>query len=122
MRKTTDSLAENAEGGENKVRLARHPDVPSFGCPQALTPIRKLYKRSHLGKEEQAKRRKPLLDIPERAQDERDVCAVCLRMQQITGSTSNQICRIQCPTCVDWMHTKLLPTTEQSWAKEMHKV
>ncbi|KAK6741601.1 hypothetical protein RB195_009457 [Necator americanus] len=95
----------DAGSGEGSVTTdARRHDVPSVGCPQALTPIRKLHKRAHLRKAEQAKR-KPVLDIPDCAQDERDACAVCLRMQPITGSTNHQICWIQCPTCEDWMHT-----------------
>ncbi|KAK6749366.1 hypothetical protein RB195_001778 [Necator americanus] len=74
----------NVEESENNVRLARRPEVPPIGCPQTLTPIRKLHKRAHLRKEEQAKR-KPTLDIPDCAQDERGACAVCLRMQPNTN-------------------------------------
>ncbi|KAK6743087.1 hypothetical protein RB195_010387 [Necator americanus] len=81
---------------------ARRPDVPSVGRPQALTPLRRLDKRSHLHKKEQAKR-KPTANMSDYARDERDACAVCLRKQP-NNSTSNQICWIQCPTCEDWMH------------------
>ncbi|KAK6749367.1 hypothetical protein RB195_001778 [Necator americanus] len=88
----------NVEESENNVRLARRPEVPPIGCPQTLTPIRKLHKRAHLRKEEQAKR-KPTLDIPDCAQDERGACAVCLRMQPNTNSTHNQI---------SWMHTECI--------------
>ncbi|KAK6764775.1 hypothetical protein RB195_024919 [Necator americanus] len=107
LRKTTDSLADNAEGNDQNMRLARRADVPPVGRPQAPTPIRKLQKRAHLRKEEQGKRRKPLLEIPDCAHDERDACAVCLRMQP-SNSTNNQICWIQCPTCEDWMHTECI--------------
>ncbi|KAK6728305.1 hypothetical protein RB195_005755 [Necator americanus] len=87
FRKMIDDLAGNVEESENNVRLARRPEVPPVGRPQTLTPIRKLHKRAHLRKEEQAKR-KPTLDIPDCAQDERDACA--------------------CPTCEDWMHTECI--------------
>ncbi|KAK6735699.1 hypothetical protein RB195_018746 [Necator americanus] len=97
-------LAENVGRNGDTARLARRHDVPSVGCPQALTPIRKLHKRVHLRKVEEAKR-KPILEIPDCAQDEKDACALCLRMQPITGSTNHRICWIQCPTCEDWMHT-----------------
>ncbi|KAK6749920.1 hypothetical protein RB195_002122 [Necator americanus] len=97
-------LAENVGRNGDTARLARRHDVPSVGCPQALTPIRKLHKRTHLRKAEQAKR-KPVLDIPDCAQDEREACAVCIRMQPISGSTKHRICWIQCPTCEDWMYT-----------------
>ncbi|KAK6728306.1 hypothetical protein RB195_005755 [Necator americanus] len=107
FRKMIDDLAGNVEESENNVRLARRPEVPPVGRPQTLTPIRKLHKRAHLRKEEQAKR-KPTLDIPDCAQDERDACAVCLRMQPSRNSTHNQICWIQCPTCEDWMHTECI--------------
>ncbi|KAK6763674.1 hypothetical protein RB195_024121 [Necator americanus] len=97
-------IEQNVGRNGDTTRLARRHDVPSVGCPQALTPIRKLHKRAHLRKAEEAKR-KPVLDIPDCAQDERDACAVCLRMQPITGSTNHRICWIQCPTCEEWMHT-----------------
>ncbi|KAK6728501.1 hypothetical protein RB195_005877 [Necator americanus] len=77
----------NVEESENNVRLARRPEEPPVGRPQTPAPIRKLHKRAHLRKEEQAKR-KPTLDIPDCAQDERDTCA--------------------CPTCEDWMHTECI--------------
>ncbi|KAK6735698.1 hypothetical protein RB195_018746 [Necator americanus] len=77
-------LAENVGRNGDTARLARRHDVPSVGCPQALTPIRKLHKRVHLRKVEEAKR-KPILEIPDCAQDEKDACALCLRMQPITG-------------------------------------
>ncbi|KAK6745842.1 hypothetical protein RB195_012141 [Necator americanus] len=44
LRKTTDSLAENADGSDQNMRLARRPDIPPVGRPQASTPIRKLQK------------------------------------------------------------------------------
>ncbi|KAK6730492.1 hypothetical protein RB195_007135 [Necator americanus] len=52
LRKMADSLADNAERSDQNMRLARRPDVPSVGRPQAPTPIRKLQKRVHLRKEE----------------------------------------------------------------------
>ncbi|KAK6742616.1 hypothetical protein RB195_010087 [Necator americanus] len=85
FRKMIDDLAGNVEESENNVRLARRPEVPPVGRPQTLTPIRKLHKRAHLRKEEQAKR-KPTLDIPDCAQDERDACAVDLTRLQTTFS------------------------------------
>ncbi|KAK6761986.1 hypothetical protein RB195_022906 [Necator americanus] len=100
FRKMIDDLARNVEESENNVRLARHPEVPPVGHPQALTSIRKLHKHVHLRKAEQAKR-KPVLDVPDCAQDEKDACAVCLRIQPISSSTNHQICWIQCPTCED---------------------
>ncbi|KAL6725823.1 hypothetical protein Aduo_007851 [Ancylostoma duodenale] len=51
------------ENDENNVELARRPDVPLVGKPQALTPIRKLHKRSCLRKQEQATKRKRALPI-----------------------------------------------------------
>ncbi|KAK6763970.1 hypothetical protein RB195_024342 [Necator americanus] len=95
-----EGLARNVEESENNVRLARRPHVPSVGRPQALTSMRKLHKRSHLRKAEQAKR-KPVLDISDCAQDERDACAVRLRMQPSSSNTNNQSCWIQCLTCED---------------------
>ncbi|KAK6761980.1 hypothetical protein RB195_022902 [Necator americanus] len=89
FRKMIDDLARNVEESENNVRLARHPEVPPVGHPQALTSIRKLHKHAHLRKAEQAKR-KPVLDIPDCAQDERNACA--------------------CPTCEDGMHQQPSPS------------
>ncbi|KAK6761977.1 hypothetical protein RB195_022902 [Necator americanus] len=71
FRKMIDDLARNVEESENNVRLARHPE------------------HAHLRKAEQAKR-KPVLDIPDCAQDERNACA--------------------CPTCEDGMHQQPSPS------------
>ncbi|KAK6732116.1 hypothetical protein RB195_016476 [Necator americanus] len=76
--------AQNPSGdGFDNMRLARRPDVPPVRRPQAPTPIRKLQKRAHLRKEEQAKRRGPLLDIPDCTQDEKDTCTVCLQIRGV---------------------------------------
>ncbi|VDN32586.1 unnamed protein product, partial [Cylicostephanus goldi] len=96
FRKLMAEAATRINGKENDVRLARRPDVASNGRPQALTPIRKLHKRSHLRSVQQAKR-KLSFEIPDCAAGERDTCAVCLRMQPSNMGSETTISWIECP-------------------------
>ncbi|KAK6734859.1 hypothetical protein RB195_018192 [Necator americanus] len=72
----------SSDGDEEMMEVAAEDEVENAN-------------RAHQRKEEQTKRRKPVLDIPDCAQDERGAFVVCLRMQP-SNSTDNQICWIRC--------------------------
>ncbi|KAK6763458.1 hypothetical protein RB195_023958 [Necator americanus] len=42
--KMIEDLARDAEESENNERLACHPEVPPFGRPRVVTPIRNLHR------------------------------------------------------------------------------
>ncbi|KHJ85752.1 hypothetical protein OESDEN_14513 [Oesophagostomum dentatum] len=110
FRKLMAAVDNEVNGKENSQQLARRPDIPITGRPQGLTPIRKLHKRSHLRKAEQAKRKK-VEGIPDYETDRRDACSVCLRKDPLTNTGSSQVFWIQCPKCENWMHTDCVDKT-----------
>ncbi|KAL6730158.1 hypothetical protein Aduo_001153 [Ancylostoma duodenale] len=86
-RKIMARVAVEATGERNNAQLASRADVSLVGRTQALTPIRKLHKRSHIRKAEQAKRKKS------------DSCAVCLRATPNVTSKEPNVNWTQCGTC-----------------------
>ncbi|KAK6734858.1 hypothetical protein RB195_018192 [Necator americanus] len=62
----------SSDGDEEMMEVAAEDEVENAN-------------RAHQRKEEQTKRRKPVLDIPDCAQDERGAFVVCLRMQPTSG-------------------------------------
>ncbi|EYB81187.1 hypothetical protein Y032_0390g556 [Ancylostoma ceylanicum] len=109
-RKVMAGVAAEATGKENNAQLARRPDVSLVGRTQAFTPIRKLHKRSHLRRVEQAKRKK-VDGIPDYLPSQMDACAVCLRAQPNVTSKDPNVNWVQCEACDEWFHFECVADT-----------